>query len=132
MTKNSIIVLIVLIVLLFSPFASASGQLQTNQLADRGWFANPTPGNIWFFGERGEWTISTQGGYQLDQEWDWPDFAPSQWVTTNVGNYGYGCVDMEFEANLLGEVAEITGLIPLYLKDCLESPTLRGIAEMLE
>ncbi|WP_031388486.1 DUF4087 domain-containing protein [Desulfonatronum thiodismutans] len=129
MTKISIIVLIVL---LFFPLVSASGQLQTNQVADRGWFANPTPGNIWFFGERGEWTISTQGGYQLDQEWDWPEFAPNQWVTTNVGNYGYGCLDMEFDANLQGEVTAITSLTPLYLEDCLSSPALRGIAEKLE
>ncbi|WP_368731476.1 DUF4087 domain-containing protein [Desulfonatronum sp. SC1] len=52
--------------------------------------------------------MSTQSGYQLDQEWDWPVFAPSQWVTTNVGNYGYGCVDMEFEAKLQGEVTATT------------------------
>ncbi|WP_156932865.1 DUF4087 domain-containing protein [Desulfonatronum lacustre] len=57
-------------------------------------------------------------GYQLDQDWDWPEFAPSQWVTTNVGSYGYGCLDMEFEANLQGEVTAIISLTPLFLQDC--------------
>ena len=129
MTK---ITIIVLTALLSFPFLSASSQLQTNTVAVRGWLANPTPGNIWLYGEHGEWTISTQGGYQLDQDWDWPEFAPSQWVTTNVGSYGYGCLDMEFEANLQGEVTAIISLTPLFLQDCLSSPTLRGIAEMLE
>ena len=129
MTK---ITIILLTALLSFPLLSASGQSQTNKVAARGWFANPTPGNIWFYDEHEEWSISTQGGYQLDQEWDWPEFDPNQWVTTNVGNYGYGCLDMEFEANLQGEVTAITRLTPLSLQDCLTSPTLRGIAELLE
>jgi hypothetical protein len=56
MTK---ITIIMLTALLSFPIFSAPAQSQANTVAARGWFANPTPGNIWFYGEDEEWTIST-------------------------------------------------------------------------
>ncbi len=70
-----------------------------------GWFSNPTPANIWLYDGQGEWTIGVQGGYQIDRDWDWPDFAPEQWVRTNV-NYGYGCACLRLRVNR--ETYEVT------------------------
>ena len=53
-----------------------------------GWFSNPTPANASLHDREAEWIIGVQGGYQA--EGDWPEFAPKQWVETNV-HYGYGC-----------------------------------------
>jgi hypothetical protein len=63
-----------------------------------GWFSNPTPANIWLFDRDGEWTIGVQGGYQIEGDWDWPDFKRRQWVRTNV-NYGYGCACLRLRVN---------------------------------
>ena len=52
------------------------------------WFSNPTPANASLHDRDAEWIIGVQGGYQA--EGDWPDFAPKQWIETNV-HYGYGC-----------------------------------------
>src|SRR3954469_8265740 len=59
-----------------------------------GWFSNPTPANIWLYDREGEWTIGVQGGYQVESDWDWPEFKPGQWVETN-GEHGYGCACMQ-------------------------------------
>jgi len=61
-----------------------------------GWFSNPTPANASLYDRDGEWIISVQGGYQA--EGDWPDFAPKQWVETNV-HYGYGCACLRLQVN---------------------------------
>jgi hypothetical protein len=63
-----------------------------------GWFSNPTPANIWLYDRDGEWTIGVQGGYQVEGDWDWPEFKPKQWVETN-GHYGYGCVCMQMRVD---------------------------------
>jgi len=39
-----------------------------------------------------------QAGYQVEGEWDWPDFKPRQWVRTNV-SYGYGCACLQLRVN---------------------------------
>jgi uncharacterized protein DUF4087 len=56
-----------------------------------GWFSNPTPANVWLQDRDAQWIIGTQGGYQLEQDWPWPNFKKGQWVRTNVGDYGHGC-----------------------------------------
>ncbi len=56
-----------------------------------GWLSNPTPANISLYDRDGEWIIGVQGGYQVEGEWEFPDFKPGQWVITNAGSYGYGC-----------------------------------------
>lgn len=64
-----------------------------------GWLSNPTPGNIWLQDRDGEWLIGAQGGYQTPGDWPWPDFKTSEWIETNVGNYGYGCACLKMQAN---------------------------------
>jgi len=64
-----------------------------------GWFSNPTPSNISLYDRDAEWTIGVQGGYQVEGDWDWPDFKPGQWVVTNATSYGYGCVCMQLRVN---------------------------------
>lgn len=64
-----------------------------------GWFSNPTPGNLWLTDREGEWTIGVQGGYQMPGDWEWPAFAPGQWVVTNVGTYGYGCACLQLRVD---------------------------------
>ena len=72
-----------------------------------GWFSNPTPANIWLYDKDGEWTIGVQGGYQVENDWDWPDFKKGQWVETN-GHYGYGCACMKMSVDKeSGHVLEI-------------------------
>ena len=63
-----------------------------------GWFANPTPGNIWLYDRDDEWTIGVQGGHQVEKDWDWPVFKPGQWVKTN-NTYGYGCACLELKVD---------------------------------
>jgi|SRR5215213_883669 len=63
-----------------------------------GWFSNPTPANIWLYDRDGEWTIGVQGGYQVEGDWDWPEFKPREWVRTNA-NYGYGCACLVVRVN---------------------------------
>jgi hypothetical protein len=64
-----------------------------------GWFINPTPANVWFDDADGEWTIGVQGGYQIEEDWPWPEFKPRQWVVTNAGDHGYGCACMEMKVD---------------------------------
>ena len=90
--------LTILLCLLMTTVAFVSGRSESTttttapaQLEMRcGWFSNPTPGNVWLYDRDGEWTIEVQGGYQVEGDWEWPNFAPGQWVKTNV-HYGYGC-----------------------------------------
>lgn len=72
-----------------------------------GWFSNPTPANIWLYDREGEWTIGVQGGYQVEKDWDWPEFKPGQWVETN-GHHGYGCACFQLRVDKeTGHVLEI-------------------------
>lgn len=83
--------------------ASSASQSETRC----GWFTNPTPANVWLYDKDGEWTIGVQGGYQLEQEWDWPEFKKGQWVETN-GHYGYGCACLKLRVDKeSGRVLEI-------------------------
>jgi len=90
------------------PHASATTPSPAAQLETRcGWFSNPTPANIWLYDRDGEWTIGVQGGYQVENDWDWPEFKRGQWVETN-GHYGYGCACMRLRVEKeSGHVLEI-------------------------
>lgn len=77
------------------PDATAADQFETRC----GWFSNPTPANIWLYDRDGEWIIGVQGGYQIEDEWDWPAFKRGQWVRTNAGSYGYGCACLRLRVN---------------------------------
>ena len=82
---------------------SAAPQFETRC----GWFDNPTPANLWLYDREGQWIIGTQGGYQVEADWDRPDFKKGQWVATN-GHYGYGCACLQLRANKkTGKVLEI-------------------------
>jgi hypothetical protein len=86
-----------------SASTSAAAQLETRC----GWFSNPTPANIWLYDKDGEWTIGVQGGYQVESDWDWPEFKRGQWVETN-GSHGYGCACMRLRVDKeSGHVLEI-------------------------
>ena len=61
-----------------------------------GWFSNPTPGNASLHDRDDEWIVGVQGGHQA--EGDWPEFAPRQWVETNV-HYGHGCACLTVEVD---------------------------------
>lgn len=64
-----------------------------------GWFDNSSPGNISLIDKDGEWTIGIQGGYQLQDDWPWPKFKKSEWVATNSGSHGHGCVCLKVVVN---------------------------------
>ena len=101
--------------------AAASAQLETRC----GWFSNPTPANIWLYDKDGEWTIGVQGGYQLDSDWDWPEFKRGQWVETN-GSHGYGCACLRLRVDKeSGHVLEIESARPRPLSACRKDRALK-------
>lgn len=57
-----------------------------------GWLVNPTPGNWWLTDADGDWIISSQGGYSIDDKsWEKvPELGGKEYVATN-GSYGHGC-----------------------------------------
>jgi hypothetical protein len=100
---------------------TAAPQLETRC----GWFSNPTPANIWLHDRDGEWTIGVQGGHQVEDDWDWPDFKARQWVKTN-GNYGYGCACLQLRVNKeTQEVLEIKSSRARPLSVCRQDRSLR-------
>lgn len=103
-----------------APYAAAA-QFETRC----GWFSNPTTANIWLYDRDGEWTIGVQGGYQVEGDWDWPDFKPGQWVKTN-GNYGYGCACLQTRVdNETHHVLEIKSSRALPLATCRQDRSLK-------
>lgn len=116
------------------PRASASASFPAAaQLENRcGWFSNPTPANIWLYDREGEWTIGVQGGYQVEQDWDWPEFKRGQWVETN-GHYGYGCACMRMRVEKeSGHVLEIESARARPLSACRKDRALNKWKKMLE
>ena len=91
-----------------------------------GWLSNPTPANVWLNDRDGEWIIGVQGGYQLDQEWPWPDFKKGQWIVTNSGGHGYGCACLQMRADReSSHVLEIRSARPRPLAACRKEPALK-------
>lgn len=77
-----------------------TGDSEAAQFETRcGWFSNPTPANVSLYDRNAEWIIGVQGGHQVEGDWEWPAFKPRQWVSTNVGSYGYGCVCMRLRVD---------------------------------
>ena len=90
-----------------------------------GWFSNPTPANISLYDRDDEWIIGVQGGYQVEGDWDWPEFKDGQWVKTNV-NYGYGCACMQVRVDRrTSEVREIKSVRVRPLAACRRDPALK-------
>jgi len=108
--------------------SAAASQFETRC----GWFSNPTPANIWLYDREGEWTIGVQGGYQVEGDWDWPDFKPRQWVKTN-GNYGYGCACLQLRVDReTHRVNEIKSSRARPLAACRQDRTLKKWKRLLE
>jgi hypothetical protein len=98
-----------------------------------GWFSNPTPANIWLNDKDGEWTIGVQGGYQVEGDWDWPEFKPGQWVITNAASYGYGCACFDLRVNKrTHKVLEIKSARARPLSSCRRDPSLKKWKEMFK
>ncbi len=97
-----------------------------------GWFSNPTPANISLYDRDGDWTISVQGGYQVEGDWDWPDFKPRQWVQTN-GNYGHGCACLQLRVDKeSGRVLEIRSARARPLSACRRDRALKKWERLLD
>ncbi len=102
--KVTLLSLITVSCLLFLSEALVNGQGDkrnypaNNKFETRcGWLENLTPANVWLNDKDGEWIISIQGGHQA--KGDAPDFTGKQWVLTNAGSYGYGCVCLQVKVN---------------------------------
>ncbi len=97
-----------------------------------GWFSNPTPANISLYDRDGDWTIGVQGGYQVEGDWDWPDFKPRQWVRTN-GNYGHGCACLQLRVDKkTGRVLEIKSARARPLSACRRDRALKKWERLLD
>jgi hypothetical protein len=113
-----------IIAVLISGSAMSAGETKRQTLC--GWFENPTPGNYWLIDRRGEWLIGLQGGYQVKDDWPWPKFESSQWVSTN-GNYGYGCACFAGVVDLTEQhFISITSANAKPLSVCREDGALHG------
>ncbi len=95
--KSSVVVFCVIGVLSMGN----TGALATESAPETrcGWFDNSSPGNISLIDRDGEWTIGIQGGYQVKDDWPWPKFKKSEWVATNSGSHGHGCVCLKVVAD---------------------------------
>ena len=97
-----------------------------------GWFSNPTPANISLYDRDGDWTIGVQGGYQVEGDWDWPEFKPRQWVQTN-GNYGHGCACLQLRVDKKsGRVLEIKSARARPLSACRRDRALKKWERQLD
>jgi len=109
------------------------GAVTTNFETRCGWLDNPTPANIWLYDRDGQWIIGVQGGYQLEGDLELPDFKPRQWVSTNVGSYGYGCACLRLRVNKqTHEVLEIKSSRARPLSTCRQDPSLKKWKRMFK
>ena len=84
-----------------------------------GWFENPTPGNVSLYDRDAGWILGVQGGYQLEQDWEWPEFDAGQWVTTNAGSHGFGCACLNIRVDPDShQVLEVQGVQAKPLAAC--------------
>lgn len=98
-----------------------------------GWLDNPTPANLSLFDREAEWIIGVQGGYQVEGDWDWPNFKRGQWVTTNAGSYGYGCVCMQLRVDREAQkVLEIKSSRARPLSACRRDRSLKRWKDMFK
>ena len=111
------------------PVESEATQFETRC----GWLSNPTPANVWLYDRDGEWTIGVQGGYQVEGDFELPDFKPRQWVLTNVGSYGYGCACLRLRVNKeTHEVLEIKSSRARPLAVCRQDRSLKRWKHMFK
>lgn len=85
-----------------------------------GWIVNPTPANWWLTDADGDWIISLQGGYSIDDaSWEkMPELGGKEYVATN-GSYGYGCACLSVNVNKKEkQVTQVFSSKNLPLKRC--------------
>ncbi len=130
--KAPLTIIIFVLVITAGGRATPGAAADSSRLETRcGWFSNPTPANMWLYDRDGEWTIGIQGGYQVEDDWDWPKFKRGQWVETN-GHYGYGCVCMQLRVNKeTHDVSEIKSARARPLSVCNRDRALRKWKKML-
>jgi len=90
-----------------------------------GWLFNPSPANWWLTDRDGEWTLSEQGGPQAEGLDQLTKMKRPDWVSTNVGSYGYGCACLELV--LQAEEKRVSRLLSaeaLPLARCRSDPAL--------
>lgn len=112
------------ILCLFGEFASAA---ETRC----GWLENPSPANWWLTDADGSWTLSTQGGEQLDDtSWgNMPKANSDEYVATN-GSYGYSCVCLKVSVDKTQHrILQVHSGKQLLLKKCLEDPSLPSVVK---
>jgi len=98
-----------------------------------GWFANPTPANVWLYDREGQWIIGVQGDYQTPGDWPWPKFKKGQWVVTNAGDKGYGCACFQMRVNKeTNEVLEIKSSRGRPLAQCRNDASLKKVERTLK
>ncbi|ASP41794.1 hypothetical protein AMR47_08020 [Leptospira interrogans] len=120
--------LILFISIFISPLFTKQDSLETRC----GWLHNPSPANITLYDRDGEWILGVQGGYQLKDDWEWPKFKPSEWVSTNI-HYGYGCICMDAVVNHKDhKVITIQTLRTKPLKSCKKDPALKKWKSVLQ
>lgn len=84
-----------------------------------GWLSNPTPGNWSLIDRAGEWTIGEQGGYQASGIDRIPAQSSREWVVTNAGDYGHGCVCLTVAADRAAmRIRRIVSGTPRRLAQC--------------
>jgi hypothetical protein len=95
-----------------------------------GWISNPTPGNWDFIDRDGRWDICDQG--QDDRVLDGlPEDRPSGkrwWVTTQGGDYGYGCMCLNVAVDKKAKkIVRIDGGKSLPLATCRKDPAIKNL-----
>lgn len=94
-----------------------------------GWLENPTPANLWLTDAEGSWTLSTQGGEQLDDASmnNLPATNANEFVETN-GFYGYSCVCLKVRVDKKqNRILQVYSGKALLLKKCLEDQSLPSV-----
>jgi hypothetical protein len=125
--------LLIMIVLVNGDSGLPEGPGVTQVETRCGWFNNPTPANISLYDRDAEWIIGVQGGYQVEGDWQWPDFKPGQWVVTNASSYGYGCVCMQLRVDKETErVLEIKSSSARSLSACRRDRSLNRWKDMFK
>lgn len=115
------------------PFGVANASADEKFETRCGWFDNPTPANVSLYDRDAEWIIGVQGGYQVEGDWEWPEFKPRQWVSTNAGSYGYGCACMQLRVDRqTHKVLEIKSARARALSACRRDQTLKKWKSVLE
>lgn len=124
MSKRILLIkFIVIWFMLLSGSVDASGQ--TRKFETRcGWLDNPTPANYSLYDKDGEWIISVQGGYHVEN-FSAPDFG-KQWIDYFGRSYGYGCACFQLTVDReTSRVLEIKKSWSKPLSVCRKDKTLR-------